>query len=49
MVKRETAVKKNAGRPSRWGPRYLMMGNSIYNLRKRSKAFHFRIEGEEEP
>lgn len=47
--KRETAVKKNARRPSRWGPGYLMTGNSVYNLRKRSKAFHFRMKGDEEP
>lgn len=30
-------------------PGYLMMGNSVYNLRKRSKALHFRMKGNEEP
>lgn len=30
-------------------PPYLMTGNSVYNLRRRSKAVHFRMKGNEEP
>lgn len=30
-------------------PGYLMTGNSVYNLRKRSKAFHFPMKDNEEP